>query len=530
MAAVRALMGDRKRTQRGSVLSGVLIITAFLAIIAGALMTELSTNFMLSKVLVNRVNIEATVNSSMELAIGQLQKTAVTPAASSCPSMAPASATLNGQTAVVAYLACALDASAPSQSLTPPSGFGVDGAHVVVRGEDEYIVGGSGGMVYMYGFGPAPTRSFSVGDAVTGPPLSMADTLDPPGISDLIPLSSPSRVAMFKESGPGVTPVFGCNMPANGAVVAQPAAGVNVPEVAYFGDSSGTVWAYDSSEDGSCAKLDSADTNPNGLPIVAGPFVFPRSFNADQIFVVASDGSSSYLLGYSYSTGTGNLQQDSSLRLGAPSASGADLEKTGPFPVKLAVTFAGGTVQVVQIQGNFNTSVVATASVPVGIDDAPNWCTCPSGGQIGVGSRNGRLYLFDPGLSLITSYAGGSAISTTPIVDQAGDWFFAANDGNLYAARVAPASAPVGSIPGSVGSSPLLGGCPSGSGICIYLGQSNGSAYRIQLDSRDVILAACIGALPANCSGTNPRLWAQAQVMARSPFTVQVTGWSYYSP
>jgi hypothetical protein len=535
MAALRALMGDRKRAQRGSVLSGVLIITAFLAIIAGALMTELSTNFLLSRVLINRVSTEATVNSSMELAIAQLQKTAITPQASSCPSMAPASANLNGQTAVVGYQSCELDASAPAQFLTPPSGFTVDGAHVVMPGEDEYVVGGSSGIVYRYSLGSGATlSSFPAGSAITGPPFAMPDLLDPPGITNLVPVSSPQGVAMFRESSAGSTPVFGCNMPANGNVTAQPAAGVNITDAAYFGDSSGTLWAYDASEDGSCGVLDSAPTSPAGMSIVAGPIVFAGSRpNVDEIFVVAADGSSSYLLAYTYTSGRfGGLQPDpnSSLKLVASNASGLDLEKTGPFPVRLAVTFAGGTVEVVQITGGFNVSKLATATVPVGIDDAPNWCTCPSGAQIGVGSRNGRLYLFDANLNLITSYAGGAAISTTPIVDQAGDWFFAANDGNLYAARAAPASAAVGTIPGSVGSSPLLGDCPSGSGICIYMGQSNGSAYRIELDSRDVTLTACIGALPVNCSGTNPRLWAQAQVMAISPFTVQVTGWSYYSP
>ena len=45
MKELRALLSDRRRSQRGSVLSGVLIMVAFLAIISGALMTELSTNF-----------------------------------------------------------------------------------------------------------------------------------------------------------------------------------------------------------------------------------------------------------------------------------------------------------------------------------------------------------------------------------------------------------------------------------------------------------------------------------------------------
>ncbi|HEX7265090.1 MAG TPA: hypothetical protein VF383_13020, partial [Candidatus Dormibacteraeota bacterium] len=82
MKSLRALLGDRRRSQQGSVLGGVLIITAFLAILSGALMTELSTNFLLSTDLVNRVNTEATVSSAAETYINQLQNT---PLNTPCP-------------------------------------------------------------------------------------------------------------------------------------------------------------------------------------------------------------------------------------------------------------------------------------------------------------------------------------------------------------------------------------------------------------------------------------------------------------
>jgi len=85
MKAVRELLGDRKRAQRGSVLSGVLIIVAFLAIIAGALMTELSTNLLLSRALVHRVANEATLNSAMELALDKLQSLSHLPSMSTGP-------------------------------------------------------------------------------------------------------------------------------------------------------------------------------------------------------------------------------------------------------------------------------------------------------------------------------------------------------------------------------------------------------------------------------------------------------------
>ncbi|HXJ49556.1 MAG TPA: hypothetical protein VNF91_10345, partial [Candidatus Acidoferrum sp.] len=73
LADLLALLRDRQRSQRGSVLSAVLIMVAFLAIISGAITTELSTSFLLSQNLLNRVNTESTVNSAAELGIDQLQ-------------------------------------------------------------------------------------------------------------------------------------------------------------------------------------------------------------------------------------------------------------------------------------------------------------------------------------------------------------------------------------------------------------------------------------------------------------------------
>src|SRR5207244_9770895 len=101
MTAVLALLKDRRRSQRGSVLSGVLIMTAFIAIISGALMTELSTNFLLSHTLLNRVANEATENSAIELSLSQLQSTQLN---APCPALVPA--TVNNQTASATYLSC----------------------------------------------------------------------------------------------------------------------------------------------------------------------------------------------------------------------------------------------------------------------------------------------------------------------------------------------------------------------------------------------------------------------------------------
>ena len=100
MTAVQALLRDRHRAQRGSVLSGVLIMVAFLAIISGALVTELSTHFLISRTLVNRVSNEATVNSAMELALDQLQNTAL---ANGCPGLSTMPP-VNDRQAFVSYI------------------------------------------------------------------------------------------------------------------------------------------------------------------------------------------------------------------------------------------------------------------------------------------------------------------------------------------------------------------------------------------------------------------------------------------
>jgi len=82
MKAIRLMLKDRRRSQRGSVLSAVLIIVAFLGILSGALMTELSGGLISSRALVSRVTREATVNSAVELAINQLQSASL---GSPCP-------------------------------------------------------------------------------------------------------------------------------------------------------------------------------------------------------------------------------------------------------------------------------------------------------------------------------------------------------------------------------------------------------------------------------------------------------------
>src|ERR1700736_2483478 len=157
MKAILLLLKDRRRSQRGSVLSAVLIIVAFLSIISGALMTELSGNLIESRALVSRVTREATVNSAAELAINQLQSA---PLGSPCPG--PTTVNLNGLKATAAYTQCApvVDkASLPLVPIVQASPFTVDGTRVQLpavypQGLDAYLVSdAAGGNVYEFGFG-----------------------------------------------------------------------------------------------------------------------------------------------------------------------------------------------------------------------------------------------------------------------------------------------------------------------------------------------------------------------------------------
>jgi hypothetical protein len=552
--ALRALLADRRRSQRGSVLSGVLIITAFLAILSGALMTELSTNFLLSNALVNRVSTEATVNSAMELALDQLQHA---PLSQSCPTLTPASLPNQG-TAVASYVSCALvvDSRSAQFRQTPLSSpLNVDGTHVVLpaQGRNDYLAGDASGNVFDYRFDNMSQRwSKSLGGSVTGPPLQMADVSNQPqGVIDLIPLSSPTPGAS-PGCGPSnfcVASIAGgggdddsndqslrCFMAASAIVSARPAAGISNPDLTYFGDGNGTLFAYDTDE-GTCAQA-SSPLDLGTQAVVAGPVVFSGSGGTDHLYVVVSDGVSSFLVHSTYTSSQG-LRFVSSLALPAPQALGMALEP-GTLPSRLAITFAGagGQVALAQIQARFGVSLLTSTSVPTTIAGAPYWCQCPGGDLIGVGGRNGALYLLDTSLNTNATFPpGGAAISTSPAADAAGDWFFGADDGNVYqvqrqtgqATLVLATAQPYGSGGSVITSSPTLGSCNT-TWICVYAGSAD-SLYLVPLDARHAVVTACMATSPPACSGSNPQLWASVEVGSASSLnTVHVKGWSYYSP
>ncbi len=543
MNALRALLADRRRSQRGSVLSGVLIIVAFLAIIAGALMTELSTNFLLSNALVNRVGTEATVNSAAELALSQLQNTALN---SGCPT--PSAVTLNGQTAAVSVVSCApvvdqrsLPALRPIASSSP---FLVDASHVNVNGRDEYLAGDSSGTVFAYQYGQtSPSWSQSLGGSVTGPPMAMPDVSESPNISDLIPISGATAlpasgppcgsacVALLEENPPG--PPRGqplCYMTTAAPVTTAPApGGAQFPTLAFLGDASGALYAVSATESGQCARQASVATGYGA--VVGGPIVIGNG-SKDEVFVVAN-ASPSHFLHYTYSSGRFNLADN--LSLPASGAVGLALEQY-TTPARLAIGFGSGVVALVRIDSGFDPHTDAVSSVGSAVSNNPYWCHCPAGNLIGVAGTNGALYVLDTNLNLYASYAGGSPIRTSPSADGAGDWYFGADDGRLYAVQIPNGSTAMvlaGGWPygraGAIGSSPIAAACPAG--ICIYFGSVDSNLYLVSLDARDAVLTTCISTAPPACSGANPRLWTRVEIgVAGSPQTVHVEGWSYYSP
>ena len=579
---LRSLLRDSKSRQRGSILSSLLIIVAFLSILIGALMTELTSSFLISRTLVNRMQNEATVSSVVELGINQLQGGAVPPVCAR-DNRGPWFLTLNGSAAAVTQTCTQIvpDFAGP----LAPGSFTVDGIHDTAAGRDRYLVIDSTGVLRSYPFGQStPSWSFGIGGAPTAPLLSKADSSG--SVALLVPVVMAGSgcgghcVALVKDAGGARS--FRCTMPASTAVTTTPAAEVsasgslNFPDYAFFGSSgaSGRLYVYDAATGGSCQQLRSAAL---GGSAVGTPLVFPGVVDnkgpntslSDEIFVVVTDSNSTAFEHWRYTEATQECDVDcggsaftTTLSLGLVSslllagtaganATGYAISSTVPANganLNLVVVSPSGRVFMGRIAvrsgPSYTMSAGAAITLPAGASRAPYWCHCPGGQSlIGVGTTNGFLYvLSDTPLAVQWSYDGQPdgwpAINTTPMADANGDWYFGANDGAVYdvelpmsgstmfkAARFGPG--------GPIASSPVVGACAAGP--CLYFGSTTAGSYFAQLGHTRIIdLRACVSsASGSTICAANPRLWARVEV--GSPAIVggsgvYVQGWSYYAP
>jgi hypothetical protein len=573
MKQLQLLLHDRRRRQRGSVLSAVLIIVAFLSILIGALLTELTDSFLVSRDLVSRVNTEATVTSSVELAIHQLQGGPV-PAVCAKDARGPwFVVNLNGHNAAVTQTCQAI---VPEDNQRLAGGFfTVDGIHDTVGG-NRYLVGDATGRLAAYPIGQSNASwSVGLGGALTAPPTTAAD---PNGSVDiLVPVAKSADgcgghcVVLYSE-GSGA-PALRCTFAASNTVGTGAAAeavpagfNANFAGYAFFGDASGTLYVYDGTSNG-CPRQVQATISGRlaGAPLVY-PDKTPNNGNtvSDELFVLVTSSSGTSLQHWRYTETKGcsdggdcdnqqapTLTQVSSQSLNGTNAVGYDTSAAAPTPgtpLGLAVATASGRLDVARItvdsRANYGMTSVASAMLPNGsvAARAPNWCHCPGQDLIGVGSTNGFLYLYTNGLNLAYSYDGQPdgrpAINSTPTADSNGDWYFGASDGSVYdveipmtgtqlfkAARFGPGPS------ASITSSPIATSCPNGP--CLYFGSSNAGSWYYRIGSTRVSdLRACVStAAGSTTCADNPRLWARVLVPGPAGGTqVLVQGWSFYSP
>ena len=536
MKALRDFLGDSRRSQRGSALSGVLIITAMLAIICGALMTELSTNFLLSRNQMARVTNQATVNSAIELALSQLGGTSLN---QPCPGLQPV--TVNGQTAVPSYVSCWPTVDVRSAQLVRVGGqsasFNVDAA---IGANGDYVAGDSGGHVFDYHFGSrVPRWTLSLGGSVTAPPLVLPNGLAPGQFMVGIPMSGPSCggaaycLNVRRDFNTSTLPTAQCLVPLDEPVVTQPVGSASIGGLTYFAHGQ-TLEANNMLVSGVDCDPEASAAISGSQPVAAGPVAFRCTSSCGQVvdylYAVVSDGSSSRLVEYGYRSSTESMQQVWTSGPLWPGVSGLAIQ-AATLPTSAVITFQGGVVALFRLNAN-GAQLTASRQLSAGIFGAPYWCGAQCGDVIGVGTQDGRLYLYDSSLNASGSYANGSAVNTTPGVDGAGNWYFGAADG--YVHEVQPQAGQLVQVkqygPASeVGSSVRVGGC--GTDICVYFGSLDGNLYLVPLDAREAVLSACISSLPPDCSGVNPRVWASVEVgVAGRPQTVHVQGWSYYSP
>jgi hypothetical protein len=553
----------------------VLIIVAFMSILIGALMTELTDSFLVSRTANTRVEREATVTSAVELGIHQLQTSSV-PHVCAQDVRGPWFLTLNGSPAATTQTCTAIVPDLAT-SLTL-SGVNVDGIHNTTAGRDEYIAGTPAGTLSAYTFGQTSAWwSLQLGGAVTASPLAMVDDDGAPDL--LVPAASSASgcgghcvILLHYTNSPSVH----CTMAASSAVMAPPAIEVsptstrNFPDYVFFAASGagGGLYVFDGAADHTCGPRASASLAGG---VIGAPLVFPgvvsvkngASSVSDEIFVLRGDGTTSALEHWRYTEAVDNsgvlaisLSQVAALSLtpqlgGSLAGYATSAASVAPGgSITMAIAGATGKIAVVRISEDngraYAMSLIGATALPGGVTAPPFWCHCLGQDLIGVGSTNGVLYLLGTGLTILWSYNGAAdgspAIMSRPAADVNGDWYFGAADGYVYdveiplsgqqmfkAARFGPG--------GQIRSSPVVGGASDGCGPgpCLYFGSSSVGLYFVALGKTRVIdLRACIStAANSTTCYANPRLWARVEVGPASVVGgtgVSVQGWSYYSP
>jgi hypothetical protein len=554
----------------------LLIIVAFLSILVGALMTELTNSFLISRTHVARMEREATLSSAVELGIHQLQ-TRTVPANCATDIGSLPSVSLNGSPASVS-LAC--HEIWPDVKTTLALGsFRVDGIHDTSAGRNRYLVADATGLLYAYQFAQtSPSWTIALGGALTAAPLPIPSS---PAVL-LAPVARPNSgcaghcVALYTDGGGA--PALRCIMPASTTVSGTPAievpAGGNFPTYAFFAgsDPGSSLYVYEASAGGGCAQERAQNLGGGGA--VGAPLVFPGpsrrqgqvTTTTDDIFVVVSDGTNTSLQHWQYQEavdsgegggegGGGNggvtkslnqLPARSLTALVGGRAVGYAISTPVP-PLSLAVAGATGRMGIARITvgsgPSYTMSTGAGIALGTAITRPPSW----SQGLIAVGGASGRLFLLNPSLVSQWTYDGAAdgfpAINSTPAVDANGDWYFGADDGYVYDVEIPGGSAP-GQLfkaarfgpGGAIRSSPVVGtGAGCNPGPCMYFGSATAGSYFAQIGlTRIVDLRACASSTPCSTTAVpNPRLWARVEV--GTPFRVggrgvYVQGWSYYSP
>jgi hypothetical protein len=582
--ALQLLFHDRHRRQRGSVLSALLIVVAFVSILVGALLTEVTDAFVMSRDLVSRVQSEATVSSALELGINKLQSdvSQINAVPTNCTQDSrtppPSPITLNGLSArIVGQQSCLGIVPEVTQGLASGS-FALDGVHDTIAGRNRYLVSDTSGQMYSYDFSTgALTWQLSIGGPATAPPL----TKNGPGgsVDILVPVTmsgggcSRHCVLLFNETSVGRTPSGRCIMAASATVGGQPAPGVNFPDYAYFGDSGGNLYVYNT-RSANCgpAALTSAGVG-NGLRVVGVPLVFSSGAGdsrSDDLFVLVTSSSDTRLQHWSYTepiecqnNGGGDNQGDcdnghlqprptltlvASRTLGGSNAVGYSANSTS-LPLTLAVTTSSGRLDLATINRSFSMPQASSTQLPNGqtTTRAPYWCsqcrTRPNQRQdlIGVGTTRGSLYLYDTGLNQAFTYDGRAdlshpsstlAMTSSPMADSNGEWYVGANDGWIYdveipvsgvhmfnAARFGPGVANQDclardSTSPCISSSPMVGDCLArdSRGPCMFFGSTTAGSFFARIGiTRISDLRACLSSANGPCTGI-PELWARVQV------------------